>query len=156
VSARAESNACNHLREKAISSGEARESYCSPVLSEELFTRLVEDQAASDHPEASYARALGLLTVFNSLWEFYLLTPSGNVLVNRDEGVPLPATPAERELAYVQAARRFPELRHLMPQRPPTAGTCPQCGGSGMITFADQRSLFCGPPCNARGWIDAR
>ncbi|GIF42731.1 hypothetical protein [Actinoplanes xinjiangensis] len=122
------------------------------MVSKELFTRLVEDQAVSDHPGASHARALGLLTVFNSLWEFYLLTPSGDVLVDRDEGAPVPATPAERELAYVQAARRFPGLRQLMPERPPTARTCPYCGGSGVITLNDQRSVFCGLPCNTRGW----
>ncbi|MEU4155254.1 hypothetical protein [Actinoplanes sp. NPDC026670] len=121
--------------------------------SEELFSRLVEAQAASDGPGASKARTVGLLTVFNSLWEFYLLTPAGEVLVDRDDGAPVPATPVERELAYVQAARRFPELRHLMPKRPPAARTCPHCGGSGVIILDDGPNVFCGPPCNTRGWV---
>ena len=123
------------------------------MLEKEIFRRLVEDQGASDHPGASKARVLGLLTVFNTLWEFYLLTPAGDVLVDRDDDAPLPATPAEQELAYIQAARRFPELRHLMPERPPTARTCPQCGGSGTIALNDEQQVYCGMPCNTRGWI---
>ncbi|BEL04641.1 hypothetical protein Q0Z83_028320 [Actinoplanes sichuanensis] len=124
------------------------------MISEEIFSRLVEAQAASDDPGAAQARTLGLLAVFNSLWEFYLLAPNGDVFVDRDDGAPLAATSAERDLAYVQAARRFPELRHLMPERRPGTRTCPQCGGSGVVVLADGRTVFCGPPCNSRGWTD--
>lgn len=124
------------------------------MLSKELLARLVDAQAASDHPGAGRARTLGLLTVFNSLWEAYLLAPSGAVLVDQDDGAPRPGTRAEREIAYVQAARRFPELRHLMPERPPDARTCAPCGGSGVIDLGDSRKVFCGAPCYSRGWTN--
>ncbi|MFD0746736.1 hypothetical protein ACFQ1L_36420 [Phytohabitans flavus] len=49
------------------------------MLPEELFTRLVEDQAASDQPGSSTARRLGLLTVFGTLGTTFLLKRSGEV-----------------------------------------------------------------------------
>ncbi|GAA4974766.1 hypothetical protein [Actinoplanes utahensis] len=119
------------------------------------FARLVAEQAASEHPWGARARQWGLLTVFAQLWESLLLAPSGEVFVDR--GLPdaalSAATGDERETAHAQAARRHPELRHLMPRRPPGARTCPQCDGSGEIALPGGRRFFCGPPCNTKGWV---
>lgn len=53
-----------------------------------------------------------------------------------------------RVLALVKAAKKHPELKALMPARPPTARICPQCGGQGHIL----NTLDCGA-CMGTGWL---
>jgi hypothetical protein len=118
----------------------------------------VETRNRENHgARAAFGRidSLGLLTVYSTLGTFYVLTRSGEVLVDRDDGVLRPADEAGREFAYVQAARRFPELCHLMPERPRSARTCEHCDGSGEIAVHDGRNLLCCPDCNTRGWTVA-
>lgn len=126
--------------------------YHDAVLSAEAFNRLVADQAASDEPRSGLALESGLLTVFGTISTFFLLGRDGHVLIDRDEGVLHPANPQEQEFAHIQAARRYPELRHLMPERPTTARTCPTCAGSGEMTFNNERDVICCLTCNTRGW----
>jgi hypothetical protein len=59
-----------------------------------------------------------------------------------------PATVHERRIAFIKAARRFPELVSLMPKRPDSVKTCPQCEGTGLILGR----FDCGR-CDALGWI---
>lgn len=118
-----------------------------------LFSRLVADQAASNRPGAWTARRYGLLTVFSTFGSFYLLARNGDVLIDRDDGEFHAATAGEREFAHVQASRGFPQLRHLMPERPASAQTCSLCKGTGEVTVNDGRQLICGDQCNSRGWI---
>lgn len=122
-------------------------------MAEDSFARLVADQAASDHSWGARARQWGMLTVFNQLWESYMLAPSGDVFVDRDDGALSRPSHDERETVHAQAARRHPQLHHLMPHRPPAAQTCPSCNGSGEIAIADGRRILCGPPCNTKGWV---
>jgi hypothetical protein len=122
------------------------------VLPAEVFTRLVADQAASGGIGSWAARECGLLTVFGTISSLFLLAGNGEVLIDHDEGVFQPANSEEREFAYVQAARRYPELRSLAPERPPSARTCQSCGGSGGITLNDGRHTVCCATCNTRGW----
>lgn len=93
-----------------------------------------------------------MLAVFNQLWETYMLTSSGDVFIDRDEGVLSPANLEQRKVAHVQAARRYLQLRYLMPERPPAARACPLCDGSGEV-ISDGRRTLCGPPCNSKGWV---
>ena len=116
------------------------------------FARLLEDQASSAHPAALMARGLGLLGVYGTLGRIFLMSQSGEVFVDEDDGVLRSADAAEREFVHVQAARRYPELRHLMPDRPPSASTCQLCDGSGEAVIGVGRNRICCPDCNTRGW----
>lgn len=93
-----------------------------------------------------------LLKVWGTLGSIYLLDGSGEVMIDRDDGVLHPADDSDREFAYVQAAHRFPELRHLMPRWPAGAETCPRCGGAGELILNDPNRVCC-PACNTRGWV---
>jgi hypothetical protein len=77
----------------------------------------------------------------------FLLAGNGEVLIDHDDGMFRPASPEERKLAYVQAARRYPEQRSIAPERPPSRQSCQSCGGSGEITLKDGRHTV----CNTRG-----
>lgn len=121
-------------------------------MSADLFTRLVADQIASDQPRSWATPEHGLLTVFGTIGTFFLLARNGDVLIDRDEGVLYPANPQEREFTHAQAARRYRELRHLMPRQPPSARTCQICAGSGKTTLNNGQNVICCPTCNTRGW----
>jgi hypothetical protein len=66
-------------------------------------------------------------------------------------GVPKPAGSYRWLLAYMKAAKRFPELRVLLPSRPKYADDCRQCRGSGVLHEPARLSLC--PTCNGLGWI---
>jgi hypothetical protein len=53
-----------------------------------------------------------------------------------------------RIVSFVRAARKFPELRSLLPVRPEDAVTCPKCGGTG---FRFEK-FGCGE-CRETGWV---
>ncbi|MFV2017964.1 hypothetical protein [Micromonospora sp. LOL_023] len=116
------------------------------------FARLVLEQASSAHPAARMARELGLLGNYGTLGIFFLMSQSGEVFIDEDDGKLRPAHADEHEFAHVQAARRYPELRHLMPDRPLSASTCQLCAGSAEAATGDGRNRFCCPACNTRGW----
>jgi hypothetical protein len=118
----------------------------------EDFARLVEEQASSVHPAAPMARELGLLGVYGTLGIFFLMSQSGEVFIYDDDGGLRPADADENEFTRIQAARRFPELRYLMPDRPPSASTCQLCAGSGEAVIGEERNRICCPDCNTRGW----
>ncbi len=51
-------------------------------------------------------------------------------------------------------ARRYPELRELVPQRGDSDETCPGCGGSGILAETARRgitSIVC--MCGGLGWL---
>jgi hypothetical protein len=57
-------------------------------------------------------------------------------------------------LALVQGAKRYPELRRLIPDRPKEARTCDQCNGSGTIPGLSEKyaNLIC--KCGGIGWLE--
>ena len=60
-----------------------------------------------------------------------------------------PATEVERTLSLGAAAKKWPELHELIPQRPISAVDCSFCNGVGSIDGA-----LCGS-CGALGWRSA-
>lgn len=56
--------------------------------------------------------------------------------------------PYWERMAICQGVREYPELAPLVPARPESAQTCPDCGGSGEVTGLP---LVC--QCGGAGWI---
>jgi len=55
-------------------------------------------------------------------------------------------------IALVHGAKRYPELRGLIPQRPGTAATCDGCNGSGIVNgLPAGTNLLC--KCAGLGWL---
>jgi hypothetical protein len=69
----------------------------------------------------------------------------------RDGRLTLLKDPYWQRMAICQGAKKYPELRSFIPERPPAASTCPSCQGSGEIAGAPHLICICG----GAGWIVA-
>ena len=88
------------------------------------------------------------------------IRPDGEVIWIEDESYEVREVEDERErnLALFQGSRRDPDLRCLVPPRPPDAFDCPDCHGTGKLPFrGDQAHLaevvVCS--CGGLGWVPA-
>ena len=61
------------------------------------------------------------------------------------------ATPEERLAALVLGAERWPQLRSLLPPRPPEASDCVTCGAQGLIR--NPGGVIC-PQWHGLGWVE--
>lgn len=115
---------------------------------ERLRLRWLES-AKRDHL-AIVAEKAKALPVYVDMGGALLISEEGNVLQYDDERGEL--GPLDDRLwfrvALVTAARRFPELRVLFPEKPADAPECGMCGGSGLIS-----GLQCGK-CAGTGWLE--
>ncbi len=101
--------------------------------------RLVEFVAGEAHEDvrksAESAQALPLLFDWSAC---LAIRSSGEVVwINYDEPHQVRAVEDERErnIGLFQGSRRYPELRFLVPRRPPEAIECSYCGGTGKPTL---------------------
>ena len=90
------------------------------------------------------------LPLFGTLGQTWLLRPDGSLWRSDSEwGLSLEPLPEDLHTsAIVAGVRRYPWLADALPQRPPTAVDCPECGGSG----ATGPGWFC-RTCGALGWV---
>jgi hypothetical protein len=68
-------------------------------------------------------------------------------------GLAKPADSYRWLLAYVRAAKRYPELWALLPSRPHHADNCRECQGSGILHTLEISGRSLCPTCNGLGWI---
>jgi hypothetical protein len=121
--------------------------------------------AEREHPErAKWLKEAGGITLFGTIGAEAYLRPDGSVWyyravdwANSDEYEWREARGNERWAALVLGSKRMPELKKLLPQRPPNAPDCGRCGGRGEILVSrqaegDDRGIIC-PDCGALGWI---
>jgi ABC-type transport system involved in multi-copper enzyme maturation permease subunit len=105
--------------------------------------------------ERALAKRHQALPVYHDATGVLLLRPSGQVLeVNwAEKSVAKPVDSHRRQFALVWAAKRYRELRVLLPRRPWQSADCPACAANGL-----EPSLN-GPPrslcrmCAGLGWI---
>jgi hypothetical protein len=57
--------------------------------------------------------------------------------------------------AAVSAAEKYPELREILPDRPPRATTCSKCLGAGKIALTPTSNFGCGECCGL-GWVETK
>jgi len=84
-----------------------------------------------------------------------LFRPDGQVIeVARSDGaLAKPADSYRWLLARVSVARRYPELRRLLPLRPKHADNCQECKGSGLLhTLGSPGHSVC-RSCSGLGWV---
>lgn len=118
----------------------------------EAIRALSRDAAQHDRDEVrAAARLTGGVPVHWDLGGVLAVTPDGGVAYYDPETgeVCVEREAGWRTLARVKAARKYPELQTLLPERPGTAVTCSQCGGSGTV-FGH---IDCGA-CFGAGWIE--
>jgi hypothetical protein len=104
--------------------------------------------------QAPYVARFRALPTYVGWYTTLGIRPDGTVVEWSTEGEFEGAREVEEtflvRVALVEAARRFPELRALVPPRPPGARTCEQCGGSGYLPVLP--SVFCS--CGGFGWVE--
>jgi len=100
------------------------------------------------------AREFGALPVWVDWASFVAITPDGEIVVlDHDEESPNRRPATEITLlatALTEAAKRFPELAHVVPSRPLDAAECHSCRGAGQIAIGKQ-NFKC--QCGGLGWI---
>lgn len=85
------------------------------------------------------------------------ITPKGDIVEWSDDGL----RPAESRWvisALVQGSKQYPALASLIPPRPTTAHTCPDCQGTGRLRIPGLAesvldNVICS--CGGVGWIDS-
>jgi len=122
-----------------------------------LIEKLIEEFLASKEPTDSYlkkpARKYGFLPLECS-WTPIIGIRSDGSFVSWDDddksGVKVVTAPREQRVALWQGAKRFPELRALLPERPAYAITCTHCNGTGELPpMTPQMICYCG----GAGWL---
>ncbi len=88
------------------------------------------------------------------------IRPDGEVIYIDDESYEVREVEDERvrNLALFQGSRRDPDLRCLVPPRPPDAADCPDCHGMGKLPFRGDHAhlaevVICS--CGGLGWVPA-
>lgn len=88
------------------------------------------------------------------------IRPDGEVIWIEDESYEVREVEDERvrNLALFQGSRRDPDLRCLVPSRPPDATDCPDCHGTGKLPFPAGKEdlaevVVCS--CGGLGWVPA-
>jgi hypothetical protein len=96
------------------------------------------------------ARATNALPVYFDLGGALAFTPGGALLGYDWESEQVAPEKDARWLviAAVSAAGKYPDLREMLPQRPPTAKACSLCSGTGRVFPV---KAFCGSCCGL-GW----
>ena len=111
---------------------------------------------AQRDPARNHSVRLGALHIGGSMWADYYLRPSGEVVVvGEDYDHPdVDTAHADRRnvlRALVWGSQRYPELRELLPARPPGAVDC-RCRQYPI--FAEGKVLC--SECGALGWLPAQ
>jgi hypothetical protein len=57
-------------------------------------------------------------------------------------------------VAAVAASEKYPELRDILPERPPTAITCAMCLGAGKLVLTPKLTVGCAT-CWGLGWVES-
>ncbi|WP_145952177.1 hypothetical protein [Paludisphaera borealis] len=112
----------------------------------------------SESPHSAYVAQHGALPLYVSWGATIGITPKGKIVEWSTEGDYeglRPADPSWVISALVQGSKKWPALTALIPPRPPTAHTCPDCHGTGRIHGVPE-NIADGVGCSCRGvgWIE--
>jgi hypothetical protein len=105
--------------------------------------------------EWALAKRHDALPVHSDAGGILLLRSDGQVLevARGQETLAKPANSYRWLVARVSAARRYPELRVLLPRRPKHAENCPTCGGWGLDQYSESPGKALCRSCTGLGWI---
>jgi hypothetical protein len=114
---------------------------------------LLQSEPTGPYDDCSVARATNALPVYHGFLGALVLTANGDVLFYDCDSEQTTRESEERTvIAAISAAGKYPELREILPVRPPEATTCAACSGAGRVSVTPTVRLFCGK-CWGLGWI---
>jgi hypothetical protein len=125
----------------------------SSFINASLQAWLRGDVACTDD-EGEVARAANALLVYRDMGGGLGFTPDGTVLFYDFESGQVRPVIDEKwiVIAAVSATEKYPELREILPVRPPTATRCVVCSGVGRLVLTPKCELPCGK-CFGLGWV---
>ncbi|HEY0710473.1 MAG TPA: hypothetical protein VGG33_26955 [Polyangia bacterium] len=125
----------------------------------ERIERFEQEAPADMRWQVSYVRENRALPLYVGWTETAGVRPDGTLVRWSTEeewpGVRELADAPWVNIALTEGAKRYPELRRLIPQRPAGARTCEQCAGSGTIRNLpdDLKKIIC--TCGGVGWLES-
>jgi hypothetical protein len=100
---------------------------------------------------------LGVLPLTCDWGGCYAIRPDGEIVVflyETPEVCSVEEDPRIRNMAIYQGSLRYPELKELVPLRPPTARDCPTCEGTGIHPISlqiERDNILC--YCGGLEWV---
>ena len=124
--------------------------------------KLIAQALTQDHPWpiAAIAKEHHALAVYCDMGGCLAVQANGEILCIPDEpttAVHVETDPLQRNLALVQASKRYPDLQALYPVRPSDATLCCDCTGTGInpvTATAGFEAIIC--RCGGTGWLPAK
>jgi hypothetical protein len=128
-------------------------SWASDLIAREVDSCLQHPNPRQHRALTEAVRRLRAWPVYGDIGGTLLLGADGEVYCQDHTTMEarLEAEPGWRTLAWVVAAERVPELRVLLPERPPGVRDCPPCGGSRLVHVTPVTHVWCGA-CWGLGW----
>ncbi len=131
--------------------------WANDLISREAEAYLQRAGPTADPALVEAVHRLRAWPVYGDIGGTLLLAADGTVYC-QDHGtmeVALESRSENRLLAWVEAAEQKPELRRLLPQRPPGTPPCPACDGAGRVQLTPTMRVRCGVCCGL-GWRGRR
>jgi hypothetical protein len=130
-------------------------------LAEQVKSRLkaiASDSSAKNVLLQRVATETGALPLHYGIGGGLALKPTGEIIEfswDDPKDIETVEDPRLVNMALFQGSEKYPELRVLIPTRPPTASTCPDCEGTGYIRLDARpeirRNIVC--YCGGIGWL---
>jgi hypothetical protein len=124
---------------------------------DELRRAQLEELEPVNPQMAAWLRELGALYLYGTIGSEAVLLPDGRMRIWNADRWPesgayteRDARPLERIGSLVLGARKRPQLRELLPTRPPGTPDCLECGGTG--DWRVGKGILC-PTCEGLGWV---
>jgi hypothetical protein len=117
----------------------------------------LENRWAKAAPSVRRHAEKGQLVLLQNWTQTTVITADGEILVidTENDAPDRPATAPEQHLGLFRGIRHYPELLSLLPTRPSTSRTCPDCLGTGVhraiLSNPQLRNIIC--TCGGAGWI---
>ncbi len=125
-------------------------------ISKRLAALLASEPSGAASEQSSIARRMQALPVYTDMGGALGFTKDGIVLSFDWQSEQVTPESDDRWIivAAVAAAEHYPELRSLLPDRPPTATTCSYCSGRGKVAVTPESKIGCGK-CWGLGWVES-
>ena len=135
----------------------------SSCLTAHLDAMLRSEQTASDMERIVARKSICLrhrnrsqdicITCLLRSWRYPVISPDGVVLScdSNSEQVTPETDEKWRVIAAVSAVQKYPDLREMLPDKPPTAKSCSMCSGAGKVRLVKEYYAICGN-CSGLGW----
>jgi hypothetical protein len=122
------------------------------VLRDVIQARITQLQGTTEDPGDRILLDANALPIYRGWVATIGIRPDGEVVqYNHEDARWEPVEPNWRLASLVVGSTVYPELRELLPVRPPGIPNCHECGGTGHPLPGELAAIICGA-CHGLGW----